>query len=415
MTSGQFRHIPVSSITINREDRQRKVIDDIDGLADSIRHRGLIHPPVVTRDHVLVSGERRLTAVKSLGWDQIPVQYVDEVDPEVLFAIELEENVKRKDISWQERVAAVSKYHDHRSETEEEWKLADSAKALGITEQHVSKSIKLNNAIKNGVAGVATSPTLQVADNIVARLNERAAQAELSRLITPKAASPFICADFNEWAPAYTGPLFNFIHCDFPYGVNVDKWDFQSHTIHSTNKAYGDDFDTYQSLCRTLRENLSKLAAPDTNVIFWFSMYYYQWTLNYFEGVIRFDPFPLIWHKSDNIGLLPDPRRGPRRIYETALWGRIGDRPIVRTTGNVASFPAGERSHRSAKADAALDHFFRMCVDGSTSILDPTCGAGSAIRAARRLGAHRYCGLDISNDFISIANAAYRTEFPNDA
>jgi hypothetical protein len=32
--------------------------------------------------------------------------------------------------------------------------------------------------------------------------------------------SPIQIADFNTWAPAYTGPKFNVIHCDFPYGIN---------------------------------------------------------------------------------------------------------------------------------------------------------------------------------------------------
>jgi hypothetical protein len=41
--------------------------------------------------------------------------------------------------------------------------------------------------------------------------------------ITPKSEIPIITADFTEWAPTYTGPKFNFIHCDFPYGINTDK------------------------------------------------------------------------------------------------------------------------------------------------------------------------------------------------
>src|SRR5215211_7897180 len=100
MTSGSFHLIDVDSIQVLRDERQRKELTDISVLADSIRRLGLIHPLVVTRDLMLVSGERRLTAIRSLGWTQVPVQYQDEVAPEILQAIELEENIKRQDITW---------------------------------------------------------------------------------------------------------------------------------------------------------------------------------------------------------------------------------------------------------------------------------------------------------------------------
>jgi hypothetical protein len=29
--------------------------------------------------------------------------------------------------------------------------------------------------------------------------------------------------DFIKWAPTCTGDKFNFIHCDFPYGIDTDK------------------------------------------------------------------------------------------------------------------------------------------------------------------------------------------------
>ena len=115
MTSGEFHSIPVENIRVDRDVRQRQKItgiDGVDGLADSIRRLGLIHPIVVTRDLILVSGERRLTAVKSLGWDRISCLYTDELDPLVRRLIELEENTKRLDITWQEQRAAVAELNE---------------------------------------------------------------------------------------------------------------------------------------------------------------------------------------------------------------------------------------------------------------------------------------------------------------
>jgi DNA modification methylase len=46
-----------------------------------------------------------------------------------------------------------------------------------------------------------------------------------------------------------------------------------------------------------------------------------------------------------------------------------------------------------------LEHFFRMLVDENTRLLDPTCGSGSALRAARSLGAKDYLGIEANPDF----------------
>src|SRR5262245_15694129 len=102
MTSGEFYSLSIDAIRVDREGRQRKQVNGIEILADSINRLGLIHPIVVTRDGTLVAGERRLAACKQLGWGNISCQYVDELDELHLRAIELEENIKRTDLTWQE-------------------------------------------------------------------------------------------------------------------------------------------------------------------------------------------------------------------------------------------------------------------------------------------------------------------------
>jgi ParB family transcriptional regulator, chromosome partitioning protein len=48
----------------------------VGGLAASIGAVGLIHPIVITPDKTLVAGQRRLEAVKLLGWTEVPVRAV---------------------------------------------------------------------------------------------------------------------------------------------------------------------------------------------------------------------------------------------------------------------------------------------------------------------------------------------------
>jgi len=147
------------------------------------------------------------------------------------------------------------------------------------------------------------------------------------------------------------------------------------------------------------------------HLVFWFSMKYYSETLSYFAThapSLTIDPFPLIWGKSDNVGVLPDSERGPRRVYETALFASRNDRKIIRSVGNFHSAPTSKKIHPSEKPIPMLGHFFRMLVDGGTNFLDPTCGSGNSLIAAEAAGAERVMGLELDKGFAEAAKKNLR-------
>ena len=53
----------------------------------------------------------------------------------------------------------------------------------------------------------------------------------------------------------------------------------------------------------------------------------------------------------------------------------------------------------SVKSPEMLQYFFAMFVDQNTRMLDPTCGSGSALRAAEALGAGYVIGLEKNEEF----------------
>jgi hypothetical protein len=87
-------------------ERHRKDMGDIAGLAASIGDVGLLQPLVVRPDYTLVCGARRLEAVKSLGWTEVPARVADNL-ADVLQALraERDENTCRKGLSPSEMVA----------------------------------------------------------------------------------------------------------------------------------------------------------------------------------------------------------------------------------------------------------------------------------------------------------------------
>ncbi len=428
MTSAQFATVAIESITIDRASRQRREIRDVESLADSIRNTGLINPPVVTRDLRLVAGERRLTACLSLGWTSIPIQYADTIDPSELHLIELEENVKRSDLDWKDQVRAVEEYHRLRREADPAWTMSDTASALGQSAPEISRKMAVAAELTAGNPLVVAAPKYSVARGVVERAVARSTETELSKLkstlLKPQATPVFpdklpdlppaddgsdaiILGDFNVWAPAYSGQRFNLLHCDFPYGINAGDFNQGSAKSHG---GYEDSEDTYWGLLNTLAANLDRLVTPSAHLIFWFSMTHYQPTLSFLTKETDFviSPFPLVWHKSDNVGILPDPNHGPRRTYETAFFGYRGGRPVVQAVANSYAGPTIRERHMSEKPEPMLRHFLRMCVDSNTVALDPTSGSGSSIRACEALGGTAL-GLERDDEYVTRSRRALLT------
>ena len=60
----------------------------VDDLIESIKEVGLLHPPVITKDGFIVSGHRRLTALKQMGRKYVECEIVDvSQQDEVLYLI----------------------------------------------------------------------------------------------------------------------------------------------------------------------------------------------------------------------------------------------------------------------------------------------------------------------------------------
>ena len=96
--------LPLDAIKITG--RHRKDMGDLESLAASIREVGLLHPPAVTPDNTLVAGHRRIEAARLLGWTEIPVTVVADLnDAHTLLTAERDENTCREDMKPSEKVA----------------------------------------------------------------------------------------------------------------------------------------------------------------------------------------------------------------------------------------------------------------------------------------------------------------------
>lgn len=101
--------VPIAEIKVKK--RIRKELGDIPSLAESLKTYGQINPIVITKNKVLIAGERRLEAAKHLGWKTINVMVADISGSLAKLEYEIEENRQRKEFSPQEEVEASKKIY----------------------------------------------------------------------------------------------------------------------------------------------------------------------------------------------------------------------------------------------------------------------------------------------------------------
>ena len=137
--------IPINEIQII--DRQRQDLGDINELADSLQRFGLIQPIVINQDKRLIAGGRRLTAAIRLGWQSIDVVFRETLTVDELHELELEENVRRKDMSWQERSLNIMQIHrlkTKRSALEgSKWGIRETGELIGLAKTRVQYNTEI--------------------------------------------------------------------------------------------------------------------------------------------------------------------------------------------------------------------------------------------------------------------------------
>ena len=182
--------------------------------------------------------------------------------------------------------------------------------------------------------------------------------------------SPILQADFIEWVRDYNGKRFSFIHCDFPFGVNL----FSANGLRSgpnrsqmgrdEGEQYDDDPKVFWQLLDVFAEALPRLLSSSGHLMFWLDRKpeTIQRALGRFAALapqLSFVRFPLIWLKSDNAGIAAIPKSEPRHVYETALLASTGQRPTIKIKSDAYSCPTDKSLHPVVQARGDVAAFLR--------------------------------------------------------
>lgn len=398
------------------EDRQRKEFDPeaLSDLCDDIALNGLQHPPVVRREEgrlLLVSGERRFRSIRDLAsagvsirygvhsipLDHIPVTDFGGLSPRDAEILELHENVKRKDLTWQERVSAEARLHAVRSE---------EAKELGKQQTYVATAEEILGKTLRGSTEQAYATT-QVRQAVV--LAQHLANPEVAKAATPKEALKIVqkletAAHYKRVseqlgasqtherhillrgdARTLLGGLsqehFDCLLTDPPYGIDAQNFGSQVFKDHN----FDDSEVTWLDLMALLAEQSFRICKPQAHAYVFCDPEHFNLLKGFFKdagwNVWR---TPLIWNKRS--GVLPRPEHGPRRTYEAILYAIKGDKTTTGVYADVIDVPPERTTlHPDQKPVALYADLLKRSVRPGQLVVDPFCGSGTIFVAANQL------------------------------
>lgn len=414
--------LPLTTITI--QTRQRKHFDKhkIEELAESIATKGLLHPIVLTRNHILVAGERRFRAITLLSQtnrtfthdsqpiplNHIPFTYITDTDIIRLREIELEENIIREDLTWQERVTAIEELHSLRSAQHPKHTVADTAREIAkdtpvMTAHHrVSRALILADQLDN--PDVANAKNEKTAYKIATRAIHAQLERELrKRAIAAPSNHTLLHGDALILMRDLQPQQFDCILVDPPYGIDLHE----AGKVADLEHHYDDSPENALEIAKNILVRGLTLCKPDAHLYMFCDIERFFELRNIAED-IGWIPFrtPLIWAKSGASGHTPFGLKGFRRTYEAIMFAYIGTKPFNQTYNDVLNVSEVRGKVVAAQKPVELYEqlLARSCI-GNMRVLDPCCGCGTIFHAARKLGV-AVTGIELNDKAWELANDA---------
>jgi ParB-like chromosome segregation protein Spo0J len=184
---------------IDDSNRIRADYSHVEELANSISDHGQLQPVVLTADYKLIAGGSRLRAVRDvLKQPQVLAVFMETMSEDRQRMLEVEENIRRKDFTWQERVLGVARVHELKfrdsilSGNTKRWTQQQTGELLGQSVGNVSNCMLLASLIRSNDTEIIASAGPTEALKVVLRRKEEEAARRLAKLTLGSQLAPSI-------------------------------------------------------------------------------------------------------------------------------------------------------------------------------------------------------------------------------
>lgn len=333
------------------ENRARKDFGDIQCLADSIEEIGLLQNIGVTKDNILVFGERRLRAHQLLGLDEIEAKIVDIDD---IIQGEFHENEVRKQFTMSERVAIADTIAEKYKGRQGKGKESDVSHVQTFAQVKGKKTIevvaeksgfgnredyrKAKKIIESGNQDIIDSVdkeeiTINKAYQDIKKAEKKAANAKL------KADTP---------PPEFNGK-YDVLVLDPPWPMEKIDRDVRP------NQAAFD----YPTMNEEEMTNMNLPFNDSSHVFMWTTQKFLPMALRMFDAWgVRY-VLTMVWHKPGGV----QPFNLPQYNCEFVVYGRIGTPEFIDTKAFNTCFNAPRGKH-SEKPEEFYE-LLRRVTDGN--------------------------------------------------
>jgi ParB family chromosome partitioning protein len=203
--ASELLELPIDAIHANpRQPRRRFEPEATSGLADSVRHQGVIQPllvrPRAAGGYEIVAGERRWRAAREAGRDTVPV-VVREADDRDTLLLGLVENVAREQLTPVEEARAYAVLID-----EFGLSLGDVAERVGRSKPSVSNRIRLLDLPDDVLGMVERGQLTEGHARAVLAVPDHEGRRRLAREIVRRGLSVRAAEQRAKWAGARRRP-----------------------------------------------------------------------------------------------------------------------------------------------------------------------------------------------------------------
>lgn len=387
--------VKVADVEVTSE-RFRDEFGEIEELAVSIQRYGLLHPIVVDEDLKLIAGERRLKAHVALGLDSIEVKYAKELTELEKKEIEIEENLQRKDFTWQETVKATEEIDKIKRELYGHaikghgggWRMQDTADSVGgVSIGTVSRDLKLAAAIEE-FPQIAKEKTKDAAWKMYQKLREgKLTEALADKIVVDVDMECLVHGNSEVEMKKLKSNSVDLVWTDPPFAIAIDKG-FKSADAWA-GKTYPDSMQkTLDSIDLVVKE-CYRVLKDDRHMYLFFGIQLQDYVRKIIlDAGFNVGEVPCIWHKTGGGGA-GGSEYSYASNYEAFFLCMKGRRPLNKLgQSNVFVQPRVApqyKRHPMEKPSALIRMMIEQSSQPGEMVIDPFAGSAKTLLAAYQM------------------------------